>query len=198
MFKQKLFVFLLIFLGITTKAMSQDVPLKDNISTFLKKHCVFKDPNSTRQAESDSVSVLIVDILNGDTSRETQNRMMQLYLENSVSVFEDMTDVMRYDHRRLLSLISIILYVDEMQFRTFVADAQDYLKSINEDYQEKNELLLRLTYLYKLYSLETLYTDEVDLQLDIIDEILVDKPSNDSFYDEYQILFNEIVSTSDK
>ncbi|MCD8043718.1 MAG: hypothetical protein LUH10_11705 [Tannerellaceae bacterium] len=155
---KKSLLFLILLLSCSFVYGQKKIPPKDEMVSFLIEHSYFRDPNFTHQEAADRVYNLFKSILLEDKKEKSFSRFkgeaLDLYYENSVSLFEDSPDVWRHVIRKTFSLLSLALIADEFRYESFLTDALYCLSNMGEGNYKKEEAIVKVTHLLIAIELE--------------------------------------------
>lgn len=133
---------------------------KKGLVLLLEKHLFYKDSNPIWQEDADKVNQLFGTVLNhfeNYTSGESEtlrSYAFELLYDNSIAVYEDMTDVDRMSKRRMLCFLSLSLLSDSERYASFLNDATHCVDQVHREEKELNLILIDLLALYLLSAKE--------------------------------------------
>jgi len=122
------------------------------ITNFLIKYCSFEDCNPTHKEQADEVNIFVRKIFekqySSDHIPDLITQALQLFYDNSIGVFEDLTDVTRMTIRRSISYMALAFLSDEYRYPAFLEDARGELNKLAPDLNGRMLLIVNIIELY--------------------------------------------------
>jgi len=123
------------------------------ITNFLIEYCPFIDGNPIHQEQADEVNIFVRKVFEkqytSDEIPDLTTQALQLFYDNTIGIFEDLTDVTRMTIRRSLCYMALAFLSDEYRYTVFLEDARQELNKLAPDLNGRDLLIVNMIELYK-------------------------------------------------